>query len=99
MEGRFNGDPYCAPACPGCGTEWPQTRLEGIGPTGVRCVQGGADCAPFTFTNGNTMAFDERRETGLPVPQERAEAFARRASRCAALPETPVQKPSLSVPL
>src|SRR3712207_4042028 len=39
MEGRFNGDPYCAPICPGCGTEWPQTRLEGIGPTAVRCVQ------------------------------------------------------------
>ena len=27
MEGRFNGDPYCAPVCPGCGTEWPRTRL------------------------------------------------------------------------
>src|SRR3954471_6897918 len=26
MEGRFNGDPYCAPVCPDCGTEWPQTR-------------------------------------------------------------------------
>src|SRR3954453_6613932 len=28
MEGRFNGDPYCAPVCPGCGTEWPATRGE-----------------------------------------------------------------------
>ena len=36
MEGRFNGDPYCAPVCPGCGTEWPETRLEGIGPEAVR---------------------------------------------------------------
>src|ERR1044071_4829962 len=26
MEGRLNGDPYCAPVCPGCGTEWPETR-------------------------------------------------------------------------
>ena len=33
MEGRFNGDPYCAPVCPECGDEWPQTRIEGIGPT------------------------------------------------------------------
>ena len=31
MEGRFNGDPYCAAVCPGCGAEWPETRLEGIG--------------------------------------------------------------------
>jgi formamidase len=43
MEGRFNGDPYCAPVCPGCGAEWPQARLEGLGPTAVRCVQCGAD--------------------------------------------------------
>src|SRR3984893_17470806 len=24
MDGRFNGDPYCAPVCPECGTEWPE---------------------------------------------------------------------------
>jgi formamidase len=96
MEGRFNGDPFCAPVCPGCGTEWPQTRLEGIGPTSVRCVQCGADCAPFTFTNGYTMAFDERHETGLTVSQERAEDFARDASRVAALPDGSVQNPILT---
>jgi formamidase len=96
MEGRFNGDPYCAPVCPGCGTEWPQSRLEGIGPTAVRCVQCGANCAPFTFTNGYTMAFDERRETGLTVSQERAEDFARDAARVAALPDGSVQNPILT---
>ena len=96
MEGRFNGDPYCAPVCPGCGTEWPQTRLEGIGETAVRCVECGADCAPFTFTNGYTMAFDERRETGLTVPKERAESFARDAARSAALPDASIQNPILT---
>lgn len=96
MEGRFNGDPYCAPVCPGCGTEWPQTRLEGIGPTAVRCVQCGADCVPFTFTNGYTMAFDDRRETGLTVSQERAEYFGRDAARVAALPDGSVQNPILT---
>ncbi|MEA2445213.1 MAG: formamidase, partial [Thermoleophilales bacterium] len=35
MEGRFNGDPFCAPVCAECGTEWPETRLEGIGPEAV----------------------------------------------------------------
>ena len=61
MEGRFNGDPYCAPVCPGCGTEWPQTRVEGIGPESVRCADCGADATPFTFTHGYTIAFDEAR--------------------------------------
>src|SRR3954447_22428835 len=30
-EGSFNGDPYVAPVCPHCGTEWPETRVDGIG--------------------------------------------------------------------
>src|SRR5919107_1685518 len=45
MEGRFNADPYCAPVCPGCGAEWPETRVEGIGPESVRCVNCGAYAA------------------------------------------------------
>ena len=69
MEGRFNGDPYCAPVCPGCGTEWPQTRVEGIGQEAIRCANCGADATPFTFTNGYTIAFDELRSVGLTVPQ------------------------------
>src|SRR3982751_11083 len=38
MEGRFNGDPYCAAICAKCGTEWPETRVEGIGPEAIRCA-------------------------------------------------------------
>ena len=71
MEGRFNGDPFCAPVCPGCGTEWPETRVEGIGQESVRCTSCGADCTPFTFTNGYTMAFDELRSLGVTVPRGR----------------------------
>ena len=67
MEGRFNGDPYCAPVCPGCGTEWPETRVEGIGQESVRCASCGADATPFTFTNGYTIAFDELRSLGVTV--------------------------------
>jgi formamidase len=96
MEGRFNGDPYCAPVCPGCGTEWPETRLDGIGPTAVRCANCGADCAPFTFTNGYTIAFDERRRVGVTLPAERAEELARDAARAAALPDNSVQNPILT---
>jgi acetamidase/formamidase len=95
MEGRFNGDPYCAPVCPGCGTEWPETRVEGIGPESVRCATCGADCAPFTFTNGYTIAFDELRSVGVTVPKAAAEGFAREAARFAALPDNSVQNPIL----
>jgi formamidase len=96
MEGRFNGDPYCAAICAECGTEWPQTRLEGIGPTAVRCANCGADCTPFTFTNGYTIAFDERHRVGVTLPGERAEALARDAARAAALPDNSVQHPILT---
>jgi acetamidase/formamidase len=96
MEGRFNGDPYCAPVCPGCGAEWPDTRLDGIGPESVRCVNCGADATPFTFTNGYTIAFDDNKTVGVTVPKESAESFARDAARTAALPDKSVQNPILA---
>jgi acetamidase/formamidase len=95
MEGRFNGDPYCAAVCPGCGTEWPETRVEGIGPASVRCATCGADASPFTFTHGYTMVFDDVRSVGVTVPRQAAEAFARDAARHAALPDRSRQHPIL----
>ena len=96
MEGRFNGDPYCAAVCAQCGTEWPETRLDGIGEGAVRCASCGADATPFTFTNGYTIAFDERRRVGVTLPGEQAEELARDAARAAALPEHSVQNPILT---
>ncbi|HXS44342.1 MAG TPA: acetamidase/formamidase family protein, partial [Solirubrobacteraceae bacterium] len=96
MEGRFNGDPYCAAVCPGCGAEWPETRLEGTGPTAVRCASCGADCTPFTFTNGYTFAFDEGHRVGVTLQQAAAEEIATDAAHFAALPENSVQHPILA---
>ena len=96
MEGRFNGDPYCAPVCPGCGAEWPQTRVEGIGPEAIRCASCGADATPFTFTNGYTIVFDDTRSVGVTVGREAAEAIAHDAARYAALPDGSVQNPILT---
>jgi formamidase len=95
-EGSFNGDPYCAPVCPGCGEEYPETRLEGIGQEAVRCVNCGADATPFKFTNGYTIAFDQARRLGVTLPGEAAERIAREAPRYAALPENSVQNPILA---
>jgi acetamidase/formamidase len=94
MEGRFNGDPYCAPVCPGCGLEWPETRLDGIGETAVRCVACGADATPFTFTNGYTVAFDG--QLGVTVGSDRAAELAHDAARAAALPDNSIQNPILT---
>jgi acetamidase/formamidase len=96
MEGRFNGDPYCAAVCPGCGAEWPETRLEGIGPESVRCSQCGADATPFTFAHGYTIAFDDARSVGVTVGRDAAEALARDAVRAAALPDASAQHPILA---
>jgi formamidase len=95
-EGSFNGDPYCAPVCPGCGTEWPETRLEGIGQESVRCASCGADATPFKFTNGYTIAFDAGRQVGVTLPREAAERIAHEAARYAALPEHSAQNPILA---
>jgi formamidase len=95
-EGSFNGDPYCAPVCPGCGKEWPETRLEGIGQDSVRCAECGADATPFKFTNGYTVAFDQARRLGVTLPGEAAERIAREAPRYAALPENSAQNPILA---
>jgi formamidase len=95
MEGRFNGDPYVAPVCAQCGTEWPETRVEGVGPESIRCAECGADATPFTFTNGYTMAFDPTHSVGVTVDQKAAESFAGAAARLAALPDNSVQHPIL----
>jgi acetamidase/formamidase len=82
--------------CPGCGTEWPETRLEGIGQESVRCASCGADATPFKFTIGYTIAFDAGRQVGVTLPREAAERIAHEAARYAALPEHSVQNPILA---
>jgi acetamidase/formamidase len=95
MEGRFNADPYCAPKCAGCGTEWPETRVEGTGPESIRCANCGADATPFTFTNGYTIAFDPTHTVGVTVGDAAAHGFADDAARMAALPDNSRQHPIL----
>jgi formamidase len=95
MEGRFNGDPYCAAVCAECGAEWPETRVEGIGPESIRCAGCGADATPFTFTNGYTIAFDPTHTVGVTVGKDAAEAIAGDAARNAQLPDNSAQNPIL----
>jgi formamidase len=95
LEGRFNGDPFCAKVCPSCGLEDEPTVVEGIGPDAVRCAACGAPAAPFAFTSGYTIAFDDEWRVGVTVGGGRAEELARDASTYAALPEQSIQNPIL----
>ena len=95
IEGRFNGDPYCAKVCESCGQEDEATVVEGIGPDSVRCANCGAPAAPFAFTNGYTIAFDDEWRVGVTVGKGRAEEIAGDADANAALPENSAQNPIL----
>lgn len=93
VSGRFLGDPYVAGQCPQCGTLYPETRLEGIGPTAVRCAKCGADATPFVFTNGYTIAFDANRRLGVTLSQAGAERVAGDGRVFMAIPDRSVQNP------
>jgi formamidase len=95
IEGRFNGDPFCAKVCGSCGAEDEATVVEGIGPDSVRCANCGAPAAPFAFTNGYTIAFDDEWKVGVTVGKARAEEIAGDADANAALPENSIQNPIL----
>lgn len=91
----FGDDPFVDRHCPGCGTEWPETRLEGTGESAVRCVKCGAEASPFGFEEGYTIAFDRDRTVGVTVDGRVAHDFATHAAEVAALPEGSEQHPIL----
>jgi formamidase len=93
MEGRFVGDPFVAVKCPQCGTMYPETKIEGIGPEAIRCVNCGADVTPFVFTNGYTMAFDSNKRVGITLHKEAAEHIAQQGRYYMATPDNSVQNP------
>lgn len=93
VEGSFLGDPFCAGKCPKCGTMYPETRIEGIGQSAIRCVNCGADATPFRFTNGYTIGFDEARSLGVTLPQAAAEQIAQKGRNYMATPQNSIQNP------
>jgi acetamidase/formamidase len=95
IEGRFNGDPFCAKVCASCGQEDEATVIEGIGPDSVRCANCGAPASPFAFTNGYTIAFDDEWRVGVTVGRDQAELFANDAQVVGAIPEHSAQNPIL----
>jgi len=93
---RCVGDPYVAGKCEKCGTVYPKTVVKGIGQEAIRCAKCGADAAPFKFTNGYTIAFDNNREVGVTLNKEAAETIAQDANYYAAMPENSIQNSVLT---
>jgi len=90
---NFDGDPFVAGKCPHCGVKHPDTVLEGIGDASVRCAHCGAEIAPFKFTHGYTMAFNEEKSVGLTLTKEKAEEMAKKAKEVMAIPDVSIQNP------
>src|SRR4030067_1491687 len=80
-EDRFLGDAYGARRCPKCDIMYPKTSVKGIGRTAIRCTNCGEEISPFTFTNGNAIAFDSNYSVGVTVDRKAAEKIARQAGQ------------------
>ena len=94
-EDAFGDDPFVDHVCPECGTEWPESVVEGTGEDAVRCAECGANASSFGFEYGYTVAFDDDRSVGVTVGEEGAEMLADDADAAMALPEGSRQHPIL----
>ena len=94
-EEAFGTDPFVDHVCPECGTEWPESVVDGTGEDSIRCAECGANASSFGFEFGYTVAFDEDRSVGITVGPEGANDLAERAHEAMALPENSRQHPIL----
>lgn len=90
---NFVGDPFVAGKCPKCGTLHPKTKLVGIGQASVHCAKCGEEIAPFQFTHGYTMAFNEEKTIGVTLTKEMAEEVATDAKSYMSIPDNSIQNP------
>lgn len=93
MEGRFIGDPFVAAKCPKCNTLYPETYIDGIGKDAIKCKVCGESIAPFEFTNGYTIAFDENYKIGITLNKNAAEIAAKDAKNYMQIPDNSIQNP------
>ena len=93
IDGRFTSDPFVAKKCPGCGTESPETEVQGTGIDSILCRKCGRPVATFDMTNGYTMVFDRERNMAVAVGENAANRIAENAWDMMQLPENSVQNP------
>jgi len=91
----FGDDPFVDHKCPECGTEWPESVVEGTGEEAVKCAECGANASSFGFEYGYTVAFDDDRTVGLTMDADAADGLASRADEAMTLPANSRQHPIL----
>lgn len=94
---RCLGDPFVAGKCPKCGTLYPKSHFEGVGPDSIVCDKCGAPVAPFAFTSGYTIAFDEQRKLGITLNTEAVQKTAASGREFMHTPDNSVQNPVVSL--
>ncbi len=93
-EDAFGSDPFVDHRCPECGTEWPDSVVEGTGEDAIHVRSVGPTPRPLASI-GYTVAFDEDRSVGLTVGPDGAADLAERADEATALPDHSRQHPIL----
>jgi acetamidase/formamidase len=102
VEDRFISDPFVANICPTCRDAgrhflYPDTYLDGIGESAVRCKACDSEVIAFHMVEGYTMVFDDPKEIGVTVAPARAEEMARDAREWVALTEHSTQHPIVAL--
>lgn len=94
---RCLGDPFVAGKCPQCGTLYEETVIKGIGQDAIRCKNCDAPAAPFAFTSGYTIAFDDNHTIGVTLDQKGAEAAAHSGRTFMQTPDNSIQNPVVTL--
>lgn len=94
---RCLGDPFVAGKCPKCGKLYPPSHVTGIGQDAIVCDNCGAPVAPFAFTSGYTIAFDDQYKVGITLDKEGAEAAARDGRNFMKTPDNSIQNPVVTL--
>lgn len=101
-DGRYISDPFVAGICPTCRDAgrhflYPDTYLDGIGESAVRCKTCHSEVIPFHMVEGYTMAFDDVRSVGVTVTKDRANEIARDGKRWMGIHEHAHQHPVVTL--
>jgi formamidase len=101
-EGRFISDPFVARICPTCRDAgrhflYPDTYLDGLGESAIRCSACHSEVIPFHMVEGYTMVFDDAKQIGVTVTPDRAQEIGRDGRAWVGLTEHSHQHPIVSL--
>ncbi len=101
-DGRYISDPFVARICPTCRDAgrhflYPDTYLDGLGESAVRCKACHSEVIPFHMVEGYTMVFDDAKEIAVTVTPERAREIGRDGRAWVGLREHSHQHPIVAL--